>query len=503
MTDDNDERVAALNLSADEFRALGHALVDQLGDFFESISERAVTPAHTPKEIRALLGGDGLPQRGTPADGLLRETAELLFDHSLHIGHPRFLGYITSSAAPLGALGDLLASSVNSNVGGWDLAPMASEIEAQTIQWLAELIHYPSGCGGLMVSGGNMANIIGFLAGRRAKASWDIRARGLYEDPRRLTVYASRETHTWLQKTTDVSGLGTDSLRWIATDNQQRMDLSDLRKKIDADRAADCVPFLVVGTAGTVSTGAVDPLQDIAELCTEQDLWVHVDGAYGALGAALPEASTDLLGLAKADSLALDPHKWLYSPLEAGCVLVKSPEHLTDAFSYSPEYYHFVEDDEDPKTNFYEYGIQNSRGFRALKVWLGLRSVGREGYLQMIEDDIELAKRLYGAAERHAELEARTQQLSITTFRYKPEDLDSSDAAVEDYLNDLNEELLTRLNNSGDAFLSNAVLDGRNLLRACVVNFRTSARDIDAIPGIVVRLGADVDRELRPAELRP
>jgi glutamate/tyrosine decarboxylase-like PLP-dependent enzyme len=500
--EDNDKRDAALDLSADEFRKLGHALVEQLAGFFETIRERVVTPAHTPKEIRALLGTGNLPQQGTPADALLSETADLLFDHSLHNGHPRFLAYITSSAAPLGALGDLLASSLNSNVGGWELSPMASEIEAQTIRWLAELIHYPAGCGGLMVSGGNMANIVGFLAGRRAKASWDIRARGLYEDQRRLTVYASSATHTWLHKATDLSGLGTDSIRWIETDRHERMDLTDLRQRIESDRAGDCQPFLVVGTAGTVSTGAVDPLQEMADICKEYDLWFHVDGAYGALGAALPGASTDLTGISRADSLALDPHKWLYSPLEAGCTLVRDPEHLTDAFSYSPEYYHFVEDAEDPKTNYYEYGVQNSRGFRALKVWLGLRSVGREGYVRMLEDDVALSKRLYEAAAKHAELEAVTQELSITTFRYKPADLDARSRDVATYLNDLNEQLLTRLNESGEAFLSNAVLEGMNLLRACVVNFRTTARDIDAIPEIVTRHGSELDSELRPASLR-
>jgi glutamate/tyrosine decarboxylase-like PLP-dependent enzyme len=502
MTENDDKRDAALNLSADEFRELGHALIDKLADFFSSISERQVTPAHTPKQIRSLLGTGGLPEHGMPAEDLLSETAELLFNHSLHIGHPRFLGYITSSAAPIGALGDLLASSVNSNVGGWDLAPMASEIEAQTVRWLAEFIHYPEGCGGLMVSGGNMANIVGFLAGRQAKAPWDIRARGLYADQRRMTVYASRETHTWLQKAADISGIGTDNIRWIATDEQQRMDLSDLRQKIETDEADGRRPFLVVGTAGTVSTGTVDPLQEITEICSEHDLWFHVDGAYGALGAALPGASADLMGISRADSLALDPHKWLYSPLEAGCVLVKDPEHLTDAFRYTPEYYHFPEDPGDPKINYYEYGVQNSRGFRALKVWLGLRSVGREGYVQMLEDDIALSKRLYAAATQHIGIEAVTQKLSITTFRYKPADLDVTDESVATYLNNLNEKLLTQLNDSGEAFLSNAVVDGMNLLRACVVNFRTTDRDIDAIPEIVFRHGSELDAELRPANLK-
>jgi len=503
MTGTEDKRDSAPDLSPDEFRKLGYALVDQIAEFFGTLPQRPVTRAHAPKEIRALLGTGSLPDQGTPADALLREIAEQLFDHSLHNGHPRFFGYITSSAAPLGALGDLLASAVNSNVGGWDISPLASEIEAQTIRWLAELVHYPDGGGGLMVSGGNMANIVGFFAARKAQAPWEIRTEGLRADSRQLTVYASHETHTWLQKAADLSGLGTDSIRWIETDDRQRMDMTDLRRRIDADeKNQDRLPFLVVGTAGTVSTGAIDPLHEIADICAERGLWFHVDGAYGAVGAALPKPPAELSGLARADSVALDPHKWLYSPLEAGCTLVRDPAHLTDAFSFSPDYYHFIEDEDDPRINYYEYGIQNSRGFRALKVWLGLRHVGREGYVQLLEQDIALSERLYDSAAKHPDLEPLTQELSIATFRYKPADIEATAESAENYLNDLNHQLVSRLNDSGEAFISNAVINGTNALRTCIVNFRTSAGDVDALPEIVVRHGSELDREIRPANLR-
>jgi len=503
MTGDHDNRNSVLDLSPDEFRKLGYALVDQIAEFFGTLPQRPVTRAHTPKDIRALLGTSGLPEQGTPADALLREIADQLFDHSLHNGHPRFFGYITSSAAPLGALGDLLASAVNSNVGGWDISPLASEIEAQTIRWLAELIHYPVDSGGLMVSGGNMANIVGFIAARKAQAPWEIRRMGLRADSRQLTVYASRETHTWLQKATDLSGLGTDSIRWVETDDCQRMNSDELRRQIDEDeKDEDRLPFLVVGTAGTVSTGAIDPLHRIADICAERGLWFHVDGAYGALGAALPNAPADLSAIARADSVALAPHKWLYNPLEAGCTLVRDPAHLTDAFSYKPDYYHFIEDEDDPRINYYEYGFQNSRAFRALKVWLGLRNVGREGYVQMLEEDIVLSKRLYDAAERHPDLEPLTQELSIATFRYKPADIEANTESAEDYLNDLNHQLLSRLNDSGEAYISNAVVNGTNALRTCIVNFRTTASDVDALPEIVSRHGSELDREIRPANLR-
>ncbi|HEY5623074.1 MAG TPA: pyridoxal-dependent decarboxylase, partial [Gammaproteobacteria bacterium] len=434
---------------------------------------------------------------GTAPDTMLAETAELLFDHSLHNGHPRFLAYITSSAAPLGALADLLASAVNSNVGGWDISPLASEIEAQTIRWLAEMVGYPTDCGGLMVSGGNMANIVGFLAARRAKAPWEIRSSGIAADDRRLVCYTSRATHTWIQKAADISGIGTDQIRWIATDGLQRIRTDELLRAIEEDRDAGKQAFLVTGTAGTVSTGAIDPLDELASICREHNLWFHVDGAYGAFGAALPTASDSLKALSRADSVALDPHKWLYSPLEAGCALVRDPELLVDAFGYSPEYYHFVDDADDPRINYYEYGIQNSRGFRALKVWLGLRHVGRDGYVKLLEDDIALSRRIFDAATVRPELEPISQELSIATFRYKPEDLTAGEESSEAYLNELNEALLTRLNETGELFLSNAVIDGRFVLRTCVVNFRTDFDDVDAIIDIVVREGRALDAELR------
>jgi aromatic-L-amino-acid/L-tryptophan decarboxylase len=420
-------------------------------------------------------------------------------------GHPRFMGFITSSAAPIGTLGELLATVVNPNVGSSLLAPIASEIEAQVVRWIAEMIGYPTDCGGLLVSGGNMANFVCFLAARKAKACWDVRTTGMSaEKSRRLLVYTSRETHTWMQKATDLFGVGTDSIRWVPVDEALRMDTTVLRKQIQEDNEAGNLPFLVVGTAGTVSTGAVDPLPELAAICREYGLWFHVDGAYGALAAILlnegdDEVPADLRGIREADSVAVDPHKWLYAPLEAGCVLVRESEYLRDAFSYHPPYYHFDEDTL-ASINYYEYGPQNSRGFRALKVWLALRQAGREGYEGMISDDIQLAQELYRIVETQLELQAFTQDLSITTFRYVPPDLLPGSQEIESYLNALNAGLLTRLQKSGEAFLSNAVIGETFVLRACIVNFRTSLEDIEALPGIVIRIGREVDAAIRPAE---
>ncbi|HUU14166.1 MAG TPA: aminotransferase class V-fold PLP-dependent enzyme [Terriglobia bacterium] len=499
----SDRRRAPIEMSPEEFRAAGHRLVDRIAEFLDSIPKRPVTPAETPQKVRRALGDGPVPERGVDAQRLLEEAAELLAEHSLLSGHPRFWGYIYSSAAPIGALADFLAAAVNPNSGAWNLSPIATEIEAQTVRWIAELIGYPADCGGLLVSGGNMANFVPFLVARKAKADWDVRSRGLraMDGPPSggLRVYCSAETHTWIQKACDLFGLGTEAIRWIPTDDELRMDLAALEKQIGEDRRNGDFPFLLIGAAGSVSTGAVDPLPRLAEIARQQNLWFHVDGAYGALAAALPDASTDLRGLALADSVAVDPHKWMYAPVEAGCALVRDRKMLPATFSYRPPYYHFAESEE--MINYFEYGLQNSRGFRALKVWLALRQVGREGYVQMIADDIRLAEALYHEAEAHPELEAVTQGLSITTFRYVPRGLKPGSNPVEEYLNRLNEELLTRLQQGGETFVTNAVIRGKFVLRACIVNFRTSMEDVQAVPEIIARVGREVDKEIRPENL--
>jgi aromatic-L-amino-acid decarboxylase len=491
-----EHRDKPVDLHADQFRELGHALVERLARFLEDLPEQAVTQALSPTAVRELIGTSGLPERGGDAAQLLNDTADLLCQHSLHNGHPAFLGYITSSAAPLGALADLLAASVNTNVGKWDLSPVASEIEAQTVRWLAELIRYPTDCGGLMVSGGNMANILAFLTARNAKAGWDVRTEGHGKDSPRLTVYGSQETHTWIEKAAAISGLGTQAVRWIATDGEQRICMDALREQISRDRAAGCQPFLLVGTAGNVSTGAIDPLAAMADFAEQEQLWFHVDGAYGAPAATLADAPADLQVLARADSVALDPHKWLYSPIEAACVLVKNRQHLLDAFAFKPPYYNFAED-EGAGENYYELGLQNSRGFRALKVWLSLRHAGREGYAQMIGDDIRLAQQLHAAAAAHPLLEAHTCNLSICTLRFVPADLAATITEQQGYLNTLNQALLLELQQSGKAFLSNAIVNDNYLLRACVVNFRTTAAVMAQVPELIVGIGQRLDAETR------
>lgn len=484
--DMNEHVRPAFEMDPEQFRELAHRVTDEAVAFLSSLRDRPVTPGEPQRAVQAALGDQPLPDAGANPQVLLDRVMELLVAHSLFNGHPRFWGYITSSPAPLGALADFFASVINQNVGWWGLSPMANEIEAQTVRWIAELVGFPTSCGGLLVTGGNMANFVGFLAARKAKTPWDVRSGGLQSDARSLRVYCSAETHTWIQKAADMFGLGTDSIRWIDTDRQLRMDVGALEQRIRADEAAGDLPFMVVGTAGSVATGAVDPLPEIAEICSAHDLWFHVDGAYGGFGVVSPEAPPALLALSGADSVAVDPHKWLYVPIEAGCALVRDPAVLHGTFSFKPAYFHFDEETAQAP-NYYEYGPQSTRGFRALKVWLQLQAAGRQGYEQMISDNIRLARRLFDAAEAHEELEALTTNLSITTFRYVP-------AGVSDdgYLNVLNAELVGRVQTSGEAYVSNAIIDGKFALRACLVNFRTTADDVDTLPDLAIRLGRDL-----------
>jgi glutamate/tyrosine decarboxylase-like PLP-dependent enzyme len=489
-------RKTPIEISSEEFREIGYRLIDSISDHLESIRNGPVTPADKPDQLRSLLGDKSLPEHACSAKELMEKATELLMKHSLFNGHPKFMGYITSSAAPLGALADLLASAVNPNLGAHMLSPVATEIEKQTIQWLAEFIGLPGSYGGILVSGGNMANFTGFLAGRTAIASDRFKEEGLPGESGELLVYCSKATHTWIEKAATLFGHGTGSIRWIQTDSSQRMDHTGLEDTIQSDLDKGKKPMMVVGTAGDVSTGAVDHLDVLGGLCKKFNLWFHIDGAYGIPAAVLPENKDIFRGIEFADSIALDPHKWLYNPLEVGCTLVKNPKHLTDTFSSHPEYYNFSNDEQGDVLNYYEYGLQNSRGFRALKVWLTLQQVGRNGYARMIAEDIQLSDYLFELARKHKELEALTQSLSIATLRYVPKECRRESELHTAYLNSLNEELLNTLQEGGELFLSNAIVNEKYALRACIVNFRTSNTDIEEIIEVITREGARIHKKL-------
>lgn len=489
-------RETPIEINKEEFKKIGYQLIDTISDFINTIDKKPVTPGDSPEQLQKIIGNSSLPENGVSAEKLFSKTSELLFNHSLLNGHPKFLGYITSSAAPIGALADLLAAVVNPNVGAQILSPIATEIEKQTVKWLAEFIGVSPSYGGILVSGGNMANFTAFLAARTVKAPRRIKEDGISNATDKLVIYCSMTTHTWIEKAAVLFGLGIKSIRWIKTDAANKMDNEVLEQTIKTDLENGCKPIMVVGTAGDVSTGVVDNLRGIAAICKTYNLWFHIDGAYGVPAAVIPELKELFDGIEEADSIALDPHKWLYSPLEAGCTLVKNPNYLIETYSSHPVYYNFDKTDEGKTQNYYEYGFQNSRGFRALKVWLALQQVGRSGYIKMIGEDIQLSKLLFDLAKNHPELEAISQNLSIATLRYIPQGYIDNENK-EAYLNTLNEALLDELQQGGEVFLSNAVVSGKYCLRGCIVNFRTSKKDIEEIIETVVREGKKMHHKLQ------
>jgi glutamate/tyrosine decarboxylase-like PLP-dependent enzyme len=489
-------RKSPINIHKDEFKEIGYQLIDFVGNFIDTIEKGTVTTGETPKQIQKLLGSVSLPEKGNSVSELLLRTFELLTNHSLFNGHPKFLGYITSSPAPIGALADLLASIINPNVGANILSPVATAIEKQTVQWLAEFIGYSPSSGGILVSGGNMANLTAFLAARTSKGPSNLRDDGLGSLDGELVFYCSKATHTWIEKAAVLFGHGLKAVRWIPTDYDNKMNTDILARTIADDFGDGKKPFLVIGNAGDVSTGVVDNLSAIAAICKENDLWFHIDGAYGIPAAVLSENKELFDGILDADSIALDPHKWLYAPLEVGCTLVKNPQHLIDTYSSHPVYYNFDNDEDESSLNYYEYGFQNSRGFRALKVWMALQQVGKSGYQKMIKDDIALSQFLFEEANKHDELEAVTQNLSIATLRYVPDNYIPGMESNDRYLNTLNEALLNKLQNGGEVFLSNAMVADKYCLRACIVNFRTSKKDIREVIEIIVREGRKVHKSL-------
>lgn len=494
------KRNSPVEITPEEFKQIGYQLIDTIADFIENINKKPVTTGESPKQIQTLLGNASLPQSGTSVSELISKTSDLLFNHSLLNGHPKFFGYITSSPAPIGSLADLLAAAVNPNVGANILSPVATAIEKQTVKWLAEFIGLSPSYGGLLVSGGNMANLTAFLAARTAKAPKSLKEEGLANTPGEMVFYCSKTTHTWIEKAAVLFGHGLKAIRWIPIDTANKMDTVILLQTIQDDVNNGKKPFLVIGNAGDVSTGAVDNLSELSSICRAHDLWFHIDGAYGIPAAVIPKYKNLFDGILEADSIAMDPHKWLYAPLEAGCTLVKNVQHLMDTYSAHPLYYKFDGSDDEPSLNYYEYGFQNSRGFRALKVWMSLQQVGKSGYIKMLNEDIELSKLLFQEAENHLELEAITQNLSITTFRYVPANDVQGGKMDETYLNTLNETILDELQKEGELFLSNAVVAGKFCLRACIVNFRTSRKDIQEMVKIIVRKGKKVHEILQRNE---
>ena len=490
-----------LNWSPSRASALGTHAVALWKELLEKLPSLPVSRRWREVDVARALDLT-IPDLPLTEGELLARVRSVMFDYSMYPGHPRFMAFISGAGTIPGAVADFLAAALNQNVGGWRLAPAATEIELSLTRFFADVMGLPAGAGGLMVSGGAMANFVALKAARDRKAGWDVRADGLRAGPA-LAIYASSEVHHVVDRGADMLGLGTAAVRKIPVDAAYRMNVDALRARIAEDIAKGVRPIAVVGSAGTVATGAIDPLSAIADVCKKENLWFHVDGAYGALATLAPELRPAFAGLERADSIAFDPHKWLYTPHSGGCVIVRDMQRLSDAFAIHPDY---VREDKEHTGNgvdFHTLGPQFSRGFQAFKVWLSLLAHGRDAYARRIAHDVALARYMTARAEDRAELEVMAPTtLSICCFRYVPSSMRSGSGAVmtpeqNAYLDRLNERLMAEIQLDGRAFCSNAVLGERYVLRACIVNFRTESADVDALLDVACELGQKLDREMR------
>jgi glutamate/tyrosine decarboxylase-like PLP-dependent enzyme len=405
-------------------------------------------------------------------------------------GHPRFFGWVNSPPAPVGIVADFLAAALDPSCAGGDHA--AIYVERAALRWLMELVGFPvDGSMGLLVSGGSMASLTCLAAARHRAAAadgWDVRAQGLRAAPAPLTLYLSEEGHSCIRKAAEVLGLGQDGVRTVPVDAELRMDVEALRQAVTRDRAAGRRPFCVAASAGTVNTGAIDPLDRLAELCRAEGLWLHVDGAYGAVGAADPALAPRYYGIERADSVALDPHKWLSVPVECGCALVKDGQLLRDTWSLVPPYLRTEEGKGFGGLPWYsEYGFQQTRGFRALKLWMTLQHLGRQGVAALVARHVALARRLAAAVDGAADLvRVAPVELSVVCFRYEPPRWTGGAAGLDA----LNKALVERIQAGGRVFLTGTTLRERFALRACVLHYGTTEADVDCLVDAVREAGA-------------
>ena len=382
---------SSLDVTDDTLNEISSSATKLVFDYLTTISERPVRAENYAGKTIDSINAE-LSTEGVPLDKLIDECRAIL-DLSRHNGHPRFFGYVASPSTPIGAYGDLIASALNGNITCWRSGPAGTELERMVVRWLGSLIHYDREAHGLLTSGGSMANMIALLIASRRKSGADASRRGLWDSGRPMTLYASEEVHMSIPKAADTLGFGRDQVRVVGCDDRQRMRVDLLRQRIEADLREGLRPFCVVGSAGTVNTGVVDPLAEIADVAGEFDLWFHVDGAYGAPGVLDERKSALFKGMERADSVSLDPHKWLYVPVDTGCLLFRDTAAARGAFNTEDADYiktHGYSDEE--AFAFWDYGVELSRRFRALKIWLTLQYYGTRRIAEAISDDISLAE---------------------------------------------------------------------------------------------------------------
>ncbi len=467
----------------EELRAVGHRMLDGIFDHMQGLREGPVWQK-APSETRLRLESEGVPRVGQGAAAAYESFVRDVLPYGIGNAHPRFWGWVMGGGTGVGMLAEMLAAGMNPNVGGFD--DSATLVEERVIGWMAELMGMPEGTSGLLTSGGSMANLLGLAVGRHARAGFDVRGEGMKDGPV-LRVYCSTETHSWLKKAIELMGMGRSSLRSVGVDGGYRMRVDELKEAIAADRASGVVPLCVVGTAGTVNTGATDDLAAIADVCAAEGLWFHVDGAFGALAYWSEKLRPELLGMERADSLAFDLHKWGYVPYDVGCVLVRDAEEYRAAFATGASYLNPME--RGPAAGgirFAERTPELSRGFRALKAWMSFKAQGVDSITELVEQNVEQARYLAARIVGEPELELAAEvPLNIVCFRYR--------GAIDPE----NQEILQRLQERGIAVPSSTVLEGRFAIRVAHTNHRSRREDFDLLVDAVVGIGREVVGERR------
>ncbi|RLA52261.1 MAG: amino acid decarboxylase [Gammaproteobacteria bacterium] len=464
-----------------DMRALGHRMIDDAINYLQTVDER---PAWQPMPKRLNQQFDKpMPEDPTPAEEVYEEFLENIFPYPTGNIHPRFWAWYMGSGTILGALADFLSGTMNSNVGAGN--HVANLVEGQVINWMKELVGFPDSASGLLVGGASMANLVGLAVARNTQAGFDVRGQGLGAGQKKLLVYASTEIHSCHQKAVELLGLGTDGLRKIPVMDDYRIDMSALEKAIVEDRQAGLQPICIVATAGTVNTGAIDPLNDIADLCEKEGLLFHVDGAIGAVAMLADSLKEQLSGIDRADSIALDLHKWMHVPFEEGCALVKDKEGHRSTFAITPEYLTRKERGlAAGREWFSDYGVELSRSFRALKVWMSIKEHGAARYGRMMERNVDQANYLGSLIDSDPDLQLMAPiGLDIVCFRYQPKGLD------EQALDVLNQEILLELQEQGIAVPSCTTLKGHYCLRVAIANHRSTEADFDLLVSEIGRLG--------------
>jgi aromatic-L-amino-acid/L-tryptophan decarboxylase len=467
------------DVSPAEFKALGHDVMDLVADYYATMTTEPAFPGCKPADVAALFTAPA-PETAESAEAILADWRTRIMPNSSRQGSPRWFGFVNGSGSQIGTLADALASALNPNCGGWRASPAATEIERQTIRWLAELMGYVPECGGVFVSGGTMANVAALRVALCAKATWDIDRDGVQarNGAGPMTVYmADHETHVSLTRAVDLIGLGRSALRGVPSHADFTIDVAALERMLDADIAAGMTPFCIVGHVGSINVGAIDDINALADIAARRNLWLHLDGACGALGGMLPELQPHFAGMARADSVSFDAHKWLGVPYEAGCLMVRDLAALRRTFAMQATYLLPASDNEYSGDNFFDYGPQLSRSWRALKVWMTLRYYGAEGIRTFFRQTMACAKHLHAlvSASEDFEVVQPSPLLYIYAFRWAPKALRGNDALLDT----LNQEICNELQRRLIAFAMTTRIRGRVTQRLSICSHRTTVADID------------------------